>query len=115
MDSMFIFAVLEGVLSATLTAAIIALCKTVISMRKEQRENTHQMKLSIMSMQKAEMLRIFQRVVEDRKPITLEELEHLETCYKAYHANGGNGTGTVLYNKIVECACVKTRTGDGND
>lgn len=31
--------------------------------------------------------------------ITVNELDNLETLYKSYHALGGNGTGTALYER----------------
>lgn len=34
-----------------------------------------------------------------RGEITVNELENLETLYASYHALGGNGTGTALYEK----------------
>lgn len=34
-----------------------------------------------------------------RGEITVSELENLETLYASYHALGGNGTGTALYEK----------------
>ena len=37
------------------------------------------------------------------------EMEHLEACYGAYHANGGNGTGTLMYERIKKCAVIVTK------
>ena len=108
--SVFILQIVEGVFIGVLTAAIIALCKLMFSMRAEQRTTSDKMQMSILSMQKAEILRMFQRIVEDGKPVTLEEMEHLEHCYNAYTAAGGNGTGALLYNRILEYAVIKTKS-----
>lgn len=36
----------------------------------------------------------------DRGYITLEDLDDFEHLYKAYHALGGNGTGTEIYERV---------------
>lgn len=36
------------------------------------------------------------------KAITTQEIEELEALYEAYHALGGNGTGTKLYQEAEE-------------
>lgn len=35
-----------------------------------------------------------------RGEVTVEELQNLEMLYTSYHALGGNGTGTALYEKV---------------
>ena len=47
-------------------------------------------------------------LVEQGNPITVEEMQHLESCYNAYHADGNNGVGTILYEKIRDHAIIKT-------
>lgn len=42
--------------------------------------------------------------------ITLAELTNLEHIYTAYHAFGGNGTGTELYERCKELPIVEKRT-----
>lgn len=42
--------------------------------------------------------------------ITLRELKNLEHIYNAYHALGGNGTGTELYERCKELPIVEKRT-----
>lgn len=64
------------------------------------------------SQQRAEIVRYFRIVVENGDPITMEEMEHLDACYNAYHANGGNGTGTLMYEKIKEHVHLVTKFTD---
>ncbi|MEG2765793.1 MAG: hypothetical protein RR910_08605 [Acidaminococcaceae bacterium] len=41
--------------------------------------------------------------------ISIEELKNLEHLYTAYHDEGGNGTGTEMFNR---CKALKLRGGD---
>lgn len=108
----FAINIIGGVISGLTLAALVGLWKMLRSFIREQREANRRNTESIRSMQRAELLRMFQRVVEDGHPVTVEELEHLEACYKAYHANGGNGTGTLMYERIREYAVIKTKGGE---
>lgn len=42
--------------------------------------------------------------------ITIDELKNLEYLYEGYHALGGNGTGTELYEKCKNLPIVDKRT-----
>lgn len=42
--------------------------------------------------------------------ITMSELKNLEYLYEGYHALGGNGTGTEIYEKCKELPMVERRT-----
>lgn len=42
--------------------------------------------------------------------ITVEEMKNMEYIYRGYHALGGNGTGTELYEKCKELPVVDRRT-----
>lgn len=42
--------------------------------------------------------------------ITLDELKNLEHIYEGYHALGGNGTGTELFERCKELPIVDKRT-----
>ena len=44
------------------------------------------------------------------KPMSVERRQELDSCYQAYHALGGNGTGTGLYEEICKVP-VKTFYG----
>lgn len=41
--------------------------------------------------------------------ITVDELKNLEYLYEGYHALGGNGTGTELYEKCKDLPIVEKR------
>ena len=98
----WILGVLATVLSGVLLAAVTWLVKTLNSFIKEQRAENENNNKFIRSMQRAEIIRYFRIVVEQGNPITPEELGHLTECYETYHDNGGNGSGTVMFNKILD-------------
>jgi len=61
-------------------------------------------------------VRYFRIVVEQGNPITPTEMEHIDSCYESYHENGGNGTGTIMYEKIKEyLRLITTATTEGGN
>ena len=109
----WIIGVAASVLSGSLLAAVMWLVRTLNAFIKEQREENENNKRFIRSAQRAEIIRYFRIVVEQGNPITPEELSHLTECYETYHANGGNGSGTVMFNKILDHVYIIT-TADNN-
>ena len=101
--------VLENVVNLVLAAMISGLWAYLARFVKEQREANKRNAESIRSMQRAEITRYFRLIVEEGKPVSVEEMEHLEKCYNAYHDNGGNGTATLMYERIKQNAVIVTR------
>ena len=106
-------AIIEGAATTVLACVVVALFRQFKGFASDQRKANELNRESIRSMQRAELLRMFQRCVEDGRPVTFEELEHVNACYAAYHANGGNGTGTWLWERINENAFVVTKAEKG--
>lgn len=109
MESLFQMNVFEAVVNVILAAMIGALWNYLAKFVREQREANFRNAESIKSMQRAELTRYFRMVVEERKPVSVEEMEHLEKCYEAYRANGGDGTGALMYERIQKCAVIVTK------
>ena len=103
------FGVVATVLSSVTVLAIGALGKMLTGFVREQRGVNEANAAFQRSMQRAEIMRYFRIVVEQGNPISPEELTHLESCYKAYHDNGGNGVGTLMYERICEHARLVTQ------
>jgi len=99
-------------LDVLITAVVIPLLKKVLDLSNAMRVADKRNREFEMSMQWAEIVRAFQRHVEDGKPISLEEMEHLDKCYEAYHANGGNSTGTLLYERVKAHARIVTKVDE---
>ena len=99
---MFQISVFESVIGGVTLAAILGMWAMLLRFIKEQRKVNETNKMFIRSMQRAEIVRYFRIVVEQGNPITPTEMEHITSCYEAYHENGGNGTGTLMFNRISE-------------
>lgn len=105
---LFQISVFEGVLSGLILAAIIGLWAIMRRFVKDQRAVNEANRNFIRSQQRAEIVRYFRIVVEQGQPITIEEMDHITSCYASYSANGGNGTGKLMYERIQEFACIAT-------
>lgn len=108
--------VLSIVLDAIITAAVAfifkridALSESIEMQRKEAALADRRNREFEMSMQQSEIIHAFQRHVEDGKPMSFEEMKHLDASYRAYHANGGNDVGTLLYERTKEFAKIVTK------
>ena len=102
----------ENIINVLLAAMIGALWSYLAKFVKEQREANSRNAESLKSMQRAELTRYFRMVIEERKPVSVEEMQHLEKCYEAYRANGGDGTGALMYERIRENAVIVTKVDD---
>lgn len=102
-------AIIESVVSGLLLAGLLGTWGIINKFIKEQKKTNELMNESIASMQREVIVRAFQRHVEDKKPMSLEELEHLDACYEAYIASGHNGPAKIMYEKIQKFAVVTTK------
>lgn len=102
----------ENIINVLLAAMIGALWSYLAKFVKEQREANSRNAESLKSMQRAELTRYFRMVIEERKPVSVEEMQHLEKCYEAYRANGGDGTGALMYERIRKYAVIVTKVDD---
>lgn len=109
---MEVMEILSIVLDFLISAVVIPLLKKVIDLSKAMHEADARNKAFEMSMQQSEIIHAFQRHVEDGKPMSLEEMKHLDASYKAYHANGGNDVGTLLYERTKQYARIVTKVDE---
>ena len=98
----YILGILASVLSALVVFLIKKLSDNFAKFVTEQRAQNQRNNEFQRSMQRAEINRYFRIVVEQGSPISPEELKHVTKCYEAYHDNGGNGVGTIMYERICE-------------
>jgi len=112
----FEISVFETVTGGVALAAILGMWAMIRKFIKEQRKANEANRMFIRSMQRAEIVRYFRIVVEQGNPITPAEMEHIDSCYESYHENGGNGTGTIMYEKIKEhVRLITTATAEGGN
>lgn len=75
---------------------------------KEQRKVNAANELANRSMQRDVLYRYFAKVVERGEHITPEEYKHVANCYEAYHSNGGNGAGSLMWERIQANVTIDT-------
>ena len=104
--------IFETLIGGVTLAAVLGMWSMMLVFFKKQNAVNAANKAFQRSQQRAEIMRAFQRHVEDGHPISPDELAHLEDCYKAYHESGGNGTGTFMYERIKKYAVLVTRVDE---
>ena len=102
----------NDVIAGVTLAAVLGMWGMMLAFIKRQNAVNKANREFMHSQQRSEIMRAFQRHVEDGKPITPEEMEHLDKCYEAYHSDGCNGTGTFMYDRIKQHAVLVTRADD---
>lgn len=102
------FEVASLVLTTLVGLCVGGLYKSFSSFVVEQREVNKANALAQRSMQRDVIYRYFHKAVEMGEPLTPEEFKHVHDCWTAYHANGANGTGDIMWDKIREHAQIET-------
>lgn len=108
-----IAAIVETVVAGVVVAAVGAIWRMLSKFIAEQRKVNETNARFQESMQQAEIMRYFRIVVEQGHPLSPEELGHLEATYAAYHAQGFNGVGTVMYERIIKNVKIVTTIEEG--
>lgn len=93
---------LFGVLIAVLSAGV----KTVKNRLKQQAQEQEALKHGLIAILHD---RLFQSGMYfiGKGEIGLSELKNIEKLYEAYHALGGNGTGTEVYERVMDLKIIK--------
>jgi len=95
-------------LTTIIGLAVAGLYSQFIKFVKEQHSANKANMLACRSMQRDVLFRYFRIVVEQGVSITPEEFNHIKQCYTAYHKNGGNGSGTLMWKRIEENVKIDT-------
>ncbi|RBP98451.1 hypothetical protein CRD60_00880 [Bifidobacterium aemilianum] len=109
----------EGVLVALINAAAL-IWVGVMQYRqratKTTRAKAQAMEAGMRAILKSELLAIHRVYVQapSPPPIPVEVMDQADQIYRAYHALGGNGTGTHLYEEIMR-AHLGRGEGGGDD
>lgn len=104
--------VIALVLTTIIGLVVTGLYRQMTVFVREQREVNKANAQAQRSMQRDVIYRYFHKAVELRQPLTPEEYKHVNDCANAYRANGGNGTGTVMWERIREHAIIETGRTD---
>lgn len=105
----YAFEIVVSVFIAVLTACIKKYLDNFSKERKEDRERAKLREDALLSLNHDMLYRNGKFYIHS-KQITIDELKNLEYLYKSYHALGGNGTGTEIYEKCKDLPIVEKRT-----
>lgn len=99
----FVTALISSLASA-LVASIVARIRTKTDKTQKEidkeKEEMDALKLGMRAMLWQEINHIFTEA-KNNKGLTVDERHNLENIYQAYHALGGNGTGTRLHDEAM--------------
>ena len=97
------FWTLAGCIFAPLfSAAIGYLVATNQAARKRDREHDKAMEQGMRALLRQQLITYHAEYVASGGPCPVQIKEQATSVYSAYHALGGNGTGTQLYQEIME-------------
>lgn len=88
---------LEFVLTAVSSGLVMAVKKIYSEYKKESEEQVS-IKIGMVALLHDSLFRNCEAYIS-KGEISVNELDNLESLYSSYHALGGNGTGTALYER----------------
>ena len=102
----FVLTGLLGSLSTWVAMRMRAMSKRQDEAERRQREELAAIKAGMVCSLRADLVDMHRRYVVDGVPCPVSEKDRMDETYHAYHALGGNGTGTVLWQQVMEEAKV---------
>lgn len=79
-----------------------ALITAIIAMRKRASSKDEAMELGMRALLRQQLIDYHREYVVEDKPCPVRIKEQATSVHDAYHALGGNGTGTQLWKEIME-------------
>lgn len=104
----------EAVIPMLLTG-IGGACGWLLKSHRREEAKDKAMEEGMRTLLHAELTEIYQRHVGMGIPISLRTQEEAGHLYRAYHALGGNGTGTKMYEKIMALTAYVDHGGGDDD
>ena len=93
------------------TSVIGALVGAVVASCKRRSAKGDAMEQGMRALMRKELITLHKYYVVDLGYCPVMIKEHAGQVYRAYHALGGNGTGTQLYEEILDCHVEDTKIG----
>lgn len=93
-----------GWIVTTLLAAVLGY---LIAKIKSISKTDHAMQGGMRSIMRRELKIMHRQHVIKGEPISIDDKDEASEIYSAYHDLGGNGTGTHMYNEIMELPITK--------
>lgn len=76
--------------------------QTLMMLEKERSERDDAMALGIKALLRGQIVSFYDRYHNEKRPLSVERRRELDEMYAAYHALGGNGTVTAMYDELKE-------------
>lgn len=83
-----------------LTSALGAAVGVLAARARRGRDEDEAMRRGMTALLRAQLIDMHRRYVVEGEPCSVDEHDQCEEVYAAYHALGGNGTGTHLYEEV---------------
>lgn len=109
-----VMTLVEAVIPMLLTG-IGGACGWLLKSHKREEAKDQAMEEGLRTLLHAELLEIYQEHVVEGAAISLSTQEEAGHIYQAYHALGGNGTGTYMYQKIMALTAYVDHGGGDDD
>ena len=93
------------------TSVIGALVGAVVASCKRRSAKGDAMEQGMRALMRQELITLHKDYVVDLGYCPVMIKEHAGHVYRAYHALGGNGTGTQLYEEILDCHVEDAKIG----
>lgn len=96
---------LSTALTALVSAAVgalVAAAGRARAARRDERGLDRAIGDGVRSLLRCELVRQHREHCIRGEPMTLEDREYVERTYESYHALGGNGTGTRIYEELMD-------------
>ena len=105
MDASLIMDILGWVVPALLGCALGRASEELKALKREKAAEDESEKAimeGVRSLLRCELIRTHRTHVQRGEPIDLSTREFVQKTYESYRALGGNGTGTLLYQEILD-------------
>ena len=93
---------LTSVLSWAVTSLLAAGVGGIVATVKSKSSKDEALELGMRTLMRRELIRMHEQYVQSGNGCPVRIKDQASQVYRAYHDLGGNGTGTQLYNEIME-------------
>ena len=104
---MDMLSIINLAVSAAIGCIVTAMWSRLVKFADEQREVNRNNAHANRALQKQTLYSIYDKVKRGDE-LTPWEFDMAKDCYTAYHANGGNGTGTRMWEFVESTASITT-------
>lgn len=102
MDVVTMESIVENVIRYLVPTVLASMLTYLVTRTKEASKSSRAMEKGMRSILRRELKIMHRRHVIKGEPISIDDKDEATEIYTAYHDLGGNGTGTHMYQDIME-------------